>query len=78
MPPEDEHAPPPVAISALQHYVYCPRQCALIHLEQEFADNIHTARGNAVHASVDKPEAEMREDITLERSAAALFTRWGW
>jgi hypothetical protein len=30
----------PVYISALQHYSYCPRQCALIHQEQEFDDNV--------------------------------------
>jgi len=39
----------PVALSALQHWVYCPRQCGLIHLDQAFADNLHTARGQAVH-----------------------------
>ena len=45
----------PVALSALQHWAYCPRQCGLIHLEQAFADNIHTARGQAVHQLVDTP-----------------------
>ena len=39
----------PVAISALQHWQYCPRQCGLIHLEQAFDDNVHTLRGQAVH-----------------------------
>lgn len=33
-----------VMILALQHYAYCPRQCALIHVEQAFEDNVHTAR----------------------------------
>jgi CRISPR-associated exonuclease Cas4 len=74
LPLEDEHAPPPVAISALQHYMYCPRQCALIHLEQEFADNTYTARGKAVHALVDKPGAEMRGDMRVER-ALPLYSR---
>jgi hypothetical protein len=31
----------PVALSALQHWVYCPRQCGLIHLEQAFEENLH-------------------------------------
>lgn len=35
----------PIPISALQHWAYCPRQCGLIHLEQAFEENIHTARG---------------------------------
>ena len=39
-----------VPLSALQHWAYCPRQCALIHLEQAFDDNLHTLRGNALHA----------------------------
>ncbi|MDK2125298.1 CRISPR-associated protein Cas4 [Parachitinimonas caeni] len=45
----------PIPISALQHWRYCPRQCALIHIEQTFDDNVYTARGNALHARVDTP-----------------------
>ena len=44
----------PIPISALQHWMYCPRQCALIHVEQVFADNVHTARGNAEHARLNE------------------------
>ena len=47
-----------VPLSALQHWRYCPRQCGLIHLEQVFDDNVHTLRGQAVHAKVDKPGVE--------------------
>jgi CRISPR/Cas system-associated exonuclease Cas4 (RecB family) len=32
-----------IPISALQHFLYCPRQCALIHLEQQWAESRHTA-----------------------------------
>lgn len=46
--------PDPIALSALNHYAYCPRRCGLIHMEGEFTDNIHTARGNAEHARVDR------------------------
>ncbi len=45
-----------IQISALQHYSYCPRQCALIHQEQEFIDNVYTLRGDAVHERVDDPK----------------------
>ncbi|NTV07797.1 MAG: Dna2/Cas4 domain-containing protein, partial [Chlorobium limicola] len=34
-----------IALSALQHFVYCPRQCALIHIEQVWAENSYTAEG---------------------------------
>ncbi len=66
--PPEEDVQAPVMISALQHFLYCPRQCALIHMDQEFADNIHTARGNAVHKQVDEPEAEVRAGIRIERA----------
>lgn len=57
-----------IAISALQHWSYCPRQCALIHVEQVFTNNVHTARGNAVHALVDEPGAEREGTIRIERA----------
>ena len=36
----------PIALSALQHWYYCPRQCALIHVEQVFEENLFTQRGH--------------------------------
>ena len=59
-----------IAISALQHWIYCPRQCGLIHLEQAFADNIHTARGQAVHRLVDTPGYEIKAGVRVERALA--------
>lgn len=58
----------PVPISALQHWAYCPRQCGLIHLEQAFADNIHTARGQAVHRLVDTPDYAIKAGVRVERA----------
>ncbi|MFV0525932.1 MAG: CRISPR-associated protein Cas4 [Acidimicrobiales bacterium] len=43
----------PVPISALEHYEYCPRQCALIHVDGVWAENRHTARGGHFHRRVD-------------------------
>ncbi|MCA3134456.1 MAG: CRISPR-associated protein Cas4 [Rhodocyclaceae bacterium] len=63
----------PLAISAIQHWAYCPRQCGLIHLEQAFDHNLHTARGQAVHAQVDRPGFEMRRGVRVER-ALPLFS----
>lgn len=62
-----------VPLSALQHWAYCPRQCGLIHLEQAFDDNLHTLRGNAGHAQVDRPGFEVRKGIRVER-ALPLFS----
>jgi CRISPR-associated exonuclease Cas4 len=58
----------PLAISALQHYAYCPRQCALIHVEQIFDDNVYTARGQAVHRLVDTPGYEIKSGVKVERA----------
>ena len=57
-----------VALSALQHWIYCPRQCGLIHLEQAFEDNIHTARGQAVHHLVDTPGYEIKSGVRIARA----------
>ena len=57
-----------IPLSALQHWRYCPRQCGLIHLEQVFDENIHTLRGQAVHAKVDKPGVETAKGVRVERA----------
>lgn len=62
-----------VPISALQHYSYCPRQCALIHVEQVFAENVHTLRGRAVHARVDESTSNEESGVRVER-ALALYS----
>lgn len=67
----------PVPLSALQHWSYCPRQCGLIHLEQAFEDNIHTARGQAVHHLVDEPGYEMQAGVKVERSLPLWSERLG-
>jgi CRISPR-associated exonuclease Cas4 len=47
----------PVLISAIEHYSYCPRQCALIHLESVFDENLFTLRGHAMHERVHEEGA---------------------
>ncbi len=59
----------PIPISALQHYLYCPRQCALIHLEQLWAENTQTAQGRVLHERVDAGRAQRRAGV---RSVSAL------
>ena len=67
----------PIPISALQHWAYCPRQCGLIHLEQAFQDNIHTARGQAVHHLVDEPGYELKGGMKVERALPLWSDRLG-
>lgn len=63
-----------ITISALQHYSYCPRQCALIHAEQAWDENVHTLRGQAVHERVDTPESRVEGVVRVER-ALPLYSR---
>lgn len=52
-----------IPLSALQHYLYCPRQCALIHLEQQWAENRQTAEGRLLHDRADTPAVERRHGV---------------
>ena len=52
-----------VPLSALQHYMYCPRQCALIHVEQVWVESGLTAEGRILHDRVDAGGAEKRRDV---------------
>lgn len=67
----------PVMISALEHWSYCPRQCALIHIEQTFDENLYTMRGQAVHKRVDEPESEIVDGVRVERAVPLWSKRLG-
>lgn len=67
----------PVMISALEHWSYCPRQCALIHVEQTFDENLYTMRGQAVHKRVDEPESEIVDGVRVERAVPLWSKRLG-
>lgn len=69
-------APPPpdqaaedglIPLSALQHYLFCPRQCALIHVEQLWAEDQATAEGRLLHARVDAGGHESRPGVRIAR-----------
>jgi CRISPR-associated exonuclease Cas4 len=64
-------------ISALEHWSYCPRQCALIHLEQTFDENLYTLRGQAVHKRVDEPESDVVDGMRVERAVPLWSKRLG-
>lgn len=52
-----------IPLSALQHYLYCPRQCALIHVERLWAENRQTAEGRLLHQRADTPQIERRHGV---------------
>ena len=53
-------------VSALQHLLFCERQCALIHIEQAWSENLFTAQGRILHEKVHSETAERRKDIRVE------------
>ena len=67
----------PIPLSALQHWCYCPRQWALIHVEQVFEDNLFTQRGQALHKRVDDPSFELRDGMRIERALPLFSDRLG-
>ena len=56
-----------VPISALQHWLFCPRQCGLIHLEQAWAENKLTAQGRQLHDRAHEAPPESRGDVRIAR-----------
>ncbi len=66
-----------VPISALQHYVFCPRQCALIHIERIWNENRLTAEGRLLHERVHDAESESRPNLRITRGLRLCSFRIG-
>lgn len=66
-----------VPLSALQHYAFCPRQCALIHNEQVWSENYLTAHGQMLHQRVDSGEPETRKGVRFERGVQVSAPKLG-
>lgn len=55
-------------LSGLQHFVFCRRQWALIHIEQQWAENYWTVDGDILHEKAHDPEKrERRSDLLITR-----------
>lgn len=54
-------------LSALQHLLFCERQCALIHIEQLWADNQFTSEGNVLHERTHDGPDESRPGVRITR-----------
>ena len=70
---EDELTP----ISALLHMLYCPRRCALVHIERQWSENRFTAEGRILHTRTDAGGRERRAGVTIERSVPLRSLRLG-
>ncbi|HNQ42656.1 MAG TPA: CRISPR-associated protein Cas4 [Saprospiraceae bacterium] len=66
-----------IQLSALQHYAFCPRQCALIHVEQVWSENLLTVQGRIMHEHVHEEGNESRGDLCIERGVALRSLQLG-
>jgi CRISPR-associated exonuclease Cas4 len=71
---ESENALP---LSGLQHLAFCPRQWALIHLEQAWAENRLTSEGRLLHEKADLPGQSRRHDLRTVRGLSLASRRLG-
>jgi CRISPR-associated exonuclease Cas4 len=67
----------PVLISALNQYVFCPRRCALMHIEGIWRDNEHTLIGSLLHDHSDEPGYETDGEATVLRALPLYSERYG-
>ena len=67
-----------LAIAGLQHFAFCRRQWALIHLEQQWAENARTAQGQLDHKRChDESQVEKRGDLLIVRGMRVVSRQLG-
>ena len=65
-------------LSGIQHFAYCERQWALIHVEQQWLENVKTVEGRHLHERVHNPDLiEKRGDLLVARSLPIVSWRLG-
>ena len=62
-------------LSGIQHYMFCPRQWALIHLEQQWDENRLTAEGQLLHLHVDNPSYRQKNGDTITLRSVHIASR---
>lgn len=66
-----------VLLSALEHYLYCPRQCALIPVDGYWTDNAHTVAGTWAHRRVDTAPSRRERGRKILRGIPLYSERYG-
>ena len=67
----------PVQLSAMQHFQFCPRQCALIHVEQLWTENTYTTLGKQNHERVHAGGNEEHGGVQLRRALPLVSRQYG-
>ena len=58
-----------LALSGIQHFYFCKRQWGLIHVENQWKDDVRTVEGSYIHRKADNPfDNEVRNDVMITRS----------
>ena len=71
---DDDYLP----LSGLQHFLFCRRQWALIHIEQQWAENLRTTEGELMHDRAhDSSFAESRGDLYIVRGLRVMSHELG-
>ena len=66
-----------IQLSALQHFIFCRRQCALIHIEQVWVENLFTAEGRVLHEKAHEEKFQESKGARIERAVALCSKRLG-
>lgn len=67
-----------IQLSAIQHYLFCKRQCALIHIEQIWVENRFTLEGEFFHERADKQKVRNQgNDVKIERGLLIRSLKYG-
>lgn len=74
---DDANEAEPVLISALNQYLFCPRRCALMHIEGIWRDNEHTVAGTLLHDRADAAGYETEAGVVVLRALPLSSTRYG-
>ncbi len=66
-----------LALSGIQHFSFCRRQWALIHIEQQWKENLRTVQGRFLHERTDEGSTDKRGLIIITRSVPVFSARLG-
>lgn len=65
-------------LSGLQHFIFCPRQWALIHIENQWSENLRTVEGNLFHTRAhDEQQREKRGELLILRGLSVASHQLG-
>ena len=62
-------------LSGIQHFLFCPRQWALIHIDQQWNENRLTTEGHLLHTNVDNPSYRQKNGDTITLRSVSIASK---